>query len=299
MKIGFPLRTLLIIGQLLHFSCKNEERAKKEDRAPSQVISTTKSEPAERLALIDEKEVITVCVADAEGYPFSYKDGDQSKGIHIDIAREAITNAGFQVSFKFLPWKRCIEHEMRHGTSNAALSAAWNQTREEYLWYPDDARELGPLCKSPSALICNGPVLLVPAAESFVYDGDPKKIPEPIRVTSGYNQAKMFADLGKRVDEGLGDEFNFGKMVRDGTGSVLIWKLNLSRFESDPNLRKKFKVVSGYEDLTDGFLPFSKAGRFSQQDAKLVWSELKRLRANPNYLNEILAKYPPNGAPKP
>ena len=244
MKIGFPLRTLLMTGLLLHSSCKNEEIAKKEDRPPSQVISANETEPAKPLALIDGKEVVTVCVADAEGYTFSYKDGDKFKGIHIDIAREAITNAGFQVSFKFLPWKRCIEHEMRHGTSDAALSAAWNQTREEYLWYPDDARELGPLCKSPSALICNGPVLLIPASESFVYGGDPKKIPEPIRVTSGYNQAKMFTDLGKRVDEGLGDEFNFGKMVRDGTGSVLIWKLNLARFESDPNLSTKFKVVS-------------------------------------------------------
>jgi hypothetical protein len=88
-------------------------------------------------------------------------------------------------------------------------------------------------------------------------------------------------------------------MVRDGTGSVLIWKLNLSRFESDQNLRSKFKVISGYEDLTDGFLPLSKAGNFSQQEAKLIWSELQRLRATPNYLSDMLAKYPPDGAPKP
>lgn len=279
--LGFALAFASLLG------CKREATAVAEAPQAAPPAAALTDVPAK-----GGKKTVRVCIDDAEKYPYSFAKDGEVKGIHVDVAREAIEAAGFAVAFKFLPWKRCIEHEARLGSTDSALSAAWSQARESYLWYPAGANIDGPRCRSPFALICNGPVLLVPAGSSYAYDGKLASAPEPVRVTFGYVQSQVLKSLKKHVDEGPGDEFNVGKMVRDGTGSVLIWRLNLPRIERDPKLRGGFRVVEDSQDLSDGFLPFSRQGALTRQEAEKIWTELKRLRQDPGYMERIADRYP-------
>lgn len=239
----------------------------------------------------NEKKTIRICIDEAESFPFSFLENNSAHGVHIDITRAAIEAAGFEVEFKFLPWRRCIEHEMVTGSSDAAVSAAWSEPRESYLWYPNDAKALGPKCSSPHALICNGPVLLIPEKTNFQFKENYSEIPQPVRITMGYAQVQDFRKRGLLVDEGPGDPFNVLKMIRDGTGSVLIWKLSLDNLATDDRIKGQYKLVEGFVDLSDGFLPFAKKGRFSQDEAVAVWSALAKLRSNPEFQSGIVARY--------
>ena len=241
------------------------------------------------------RKIIRVCVDEAETKPFSYVEQGVAKGFEVDVARDVLGSLGYAVEFKFLPWKRCVDHEVKSGASDTALSAAWTAKRSEYLWYPDDAAELGPKCTSPHALICNGPVLLVPADSKFEFKGDVLTVPQPIRVTYGYAQAGDYRARGMTIDEGPGAIFNIGKMVRDGSGSVLVWLLSLAQV--DPELKRRIRIVDGFSDLSNGFLPIAKNGRLTREEALAVWDLLAKRRASPDYERRLFAAYGTESAP--
>lgn len=64
--------------------------------------------------------------------PYVKVEQDQSTGITVDILREAARRAGLKVSFRELPWNRCLQN-VRDGEFDAVLDAA---ERTEFLRGP-------------------------------------------------------------------------------------------------------------------------------------------------------------------
>ena len=237
-------------------------------------------------------KTVVVCMDEAETPPQSLQTADgQIKGIYPDLARVPLEELGYKVQFRRLPWRRCVDHELKSGAADAALSAAWTKERAAYAWFPAGAEVDGPKCQSPSALICNGPALLVPSASAYKFDGNRAGIPQPVRVTFGYTQVDELRQRGITVDEGPNDFANVGKMLRDGTGSALVWSTAVQVLAAKAETKGRFRSVDGYNELSDGFLPFSKAGRLSKAEAERVWQAMASHRKNPEYERQIVASY--------
>lgn len=238
------------------------------------------------------EKVVRICLDETEAAPLSFEDADGTvRGINADLARIPLEALGYKVEFKRLPWRRCIDHEIRSGASDAALSAAWSKAREEYAWFPRNADADGRVCRSPYALICNGPVLLVPVESAYRFKGNRQDVPQPVRITLGYAQVAEYRQRRIKVDEGPSDLANVSKMLRDGTGSALVWRTVIPSLEEGPATKGRFRIVDEFNELSDGFLPFSKSGKLTQAEVERVWEEMAKRRADPAYEKRIITSY--------
>jgi len=169
---------------------------------------------------------------------------------------------------------------LRNGQVDSALSAAWTMERAEYAHFPANAETDGSTCKAQQALICNGPVLLVPVADAYEHKGDFKAIPQPVRIPHGYVQVDEYKQRGVKVDTAPDDEKNLQKMLRDGTGSVLMWYSAAQIYAEDARYKGKIKLVDGFSDLSDGFLPISKKSSLTAEERAKIWDEVARRKPN-------------------
>jgi hypothetical protein len=239
----------------------------------------------------EPRKKVRVCVGDEYWYPFSYVEDGVLKGVHLDLATMALNAAGFEPEFTAMPWARCADHESKNGTMDVPLSAGWREDRTAYLIYPPGAETDGPKCRSKYALMCNGHVVVVPAVSKFKFDGDLAKVPQPIRIVHGYTQVKEYQARGVQVDTGPNDESNLRKMLRDGTGSVLILIQSAQQFSATPELKNKFRIIENYADSGDSFMPFSKKGSVTESDANRVWEEIAKLRKYPVVIDNALRRH--------
>jgi len=239
----------------------------------------------------EPRKKVRVCVGEEYWYPFSYIENGVVKGVHLDLATMAMNAAGFEPEFTAMPWARCADHEAKNGTMDVPLSAGWRQERTAFLMYPPGAETDGAKCRSKYALMCNGHVVVVPADSKFKFDGDLSKVPQPIRIVRGYGQVKEYTSRGVQVDTGPNDESNLRKMLRDGTGSVLILIQSARQFNALPELKNKFRIIENYSDSGDSFMPFSRKGSVSESDANRIWEEIAKLRKYPVVIDNALRRH--------
>lgn len=70
--------------------------------------------------------------------PFEFIENGEVVGIDIDIASRIFDKIGIPVVFHILPWKRAW-YMIKTGQADAVLSTSRKDSREPYLWYPDQA----------------------------------------------------------------------------------------------------------------------------------------------------------------
>ncbi|MCG7497998.1 transporter substrate-binding domain-containing protein [Vibrio sp. Of7-15] len=70
--------------------------------------------------------------------PFEFIENDKVVGIDIDIASHIFDKIGIPVEFHILPWKRAW-YMVKTGQADAVLSTSRKDSREPYLWYPEQS----------------------------------------------------------------------------------------------------------------------------------------------------------------
>lgn len=84
-------------------------------------------------------EVIFVC-EDKENFPDLMGNGSeilaQNPGISVEVLKKLEPMVNIKITFKRLPWKRCLEVELKNGTADGAFLASYKQEREELGMYP-------------------------------------------------------------------------------------------------------------------------------------------------------------------
>ncbi|CAH0540225.1 hypothetical protein VMF7928_02684 [Vibrio marisflavi CECT 7928] len=69
-------------------------------------------------------------------YEISGADGELY-GLHIDLVKLAAKNAGYDISFNSMPWKRAIR-DVQTGAADAIIYISRNPEREKYLYFLDE-----------------------------------------------------------------------------------------------------------------------------------------------------------------
>lgn len=72
-----------------------------------------------------------------EAPPFCFVENGETKGLAVDVTREALHRMGVGMTFDILPWKRCL-HMLREGEADVLLMAVKNPERMEYMHYPEE-----------------------------------------------------------------------------------------------------------------------------------------------------------------
>ncbi len=256
--------------------------------------------PSQKVAsapILKSTKKIRVCVGDEYWYPYSIVEKGKATGVHVDLATMAIKAAGFDVDFVPMNWTKCVEIASQSGAMDIPLSAEWRPARGEWLHYPDGAIADGPKCKSKASLGCVGNILVVSAGSDFQYAGDKSKVPQPIRIVEGLGEIRDFKAAGVNIETGPDEQTNLQRLIAAGKGSVLMLAHSASAFTAKPEFKNKFQVVSGYNDASDAFMPVSKKGQLTRDEAKRIWDEMAKLRKYPVVLDNALKRYPPKQTP--
>jgi polar amino acid transport system substrate-binding protein len=69
--------------------------------------------------------------------PYEYMEGDEAKGINIDLIREAFRRMGVTPVFELRPWKRALM-ELKSGEVMALSSGFKTKEREGFAIFPDE-----------------------------------------------------------------------------------------------------------------------------------------------------------------
>ena len=201
-------------------------------------------------------ESIKICADDNIQVPFIMILKDRKPiGVHIDILNAVFSNSNLTYALELIPWGRCLERA-KVGEYDIVLNASYDEKRAEYLKYPNDS---GPneetYCSSNYKLGCYGYYVLTLKNTNYDHSGDVTKIPTPIRVARGNSAEKeLLAYKNLQLEVGKSDSLNVKKMIRDNSGSAIVYSAYINFIDID--LKDKIKIHKIPYKLESYYLAF-------------------------------------------
>ena len=80
----------------------------------------------------------TLNLVTLESKPAEYIEDGESKGINVEIVKEALKRMGYDCKISFLPWKRALSR-VKNGKADGIIDAAYSEERAAYMYYPPEA----------------------------------------------------------------------------------------------------------------------------------------------------------------
>lgn len=238
------------------------------------------------LSLAGDK--INICSDKNLWYPFTYVDEGKAVGLHIDIITQALSNLGYEVNYKPLPWKRCVA-ATKDGDYDAIAVASYKDKRAEFLEFPADAATAK---ESSERVMQVAYTVVTTAEEAYEFNGDVKTIPEPVRVPRGYSVGDGLKKQGVKVDNGAaGDEKNLKKLLRMGKGSVVMLPQIVDLLEKKDTYKDKLHVSKVPVKSKSYHLPFSKKSKISKEQQGKIWAEIAKVRSDAAFMEKASSKY--------
>jgi polar amino acid transport system substrate-binding protein len=231
---------------------------------------------------------INVCSDKNLWYPFTFVEEGEAVGLQIDIISKALSNLGYDVNYKPLPWKRCLS-SAESGEFDAVATASYKDKRAAFLNYPSDASSVK---KSAHRVMQVEYVVVTAASNSYQYAGDIATIPTPVRVPRGYSIGDDLKKQGLKVDDtAAGDENNIKKMLRKGDGSVVTLPKIVELLSKQDAYKGKLNVSATPVKSKSYYFPFSKASKISKADQEKIWLEIANVRNDLAFMGKMSAKY--------
>jgi len=231
---------------------------------------------------------INICSDKNLWYPFTFVEEGKAVGLQVDIISKALSNLGYEVNYKPLPWKRCLS-SAESGDFDAVATASYKDKRAVFLNYPVDAST----AKKSTQRVMQVEYVVVTSTESgYQYAGDVATIPTPVRVPRGYSIGDDLKKQGLKVDDGAaGDENNIKKMLRKGDGSVVTLPQIVELLSKQDAYKGKLNVSSTPVKSKSYYFPFSKASKITKMDQEKIWAEIANVRNDLEFMGEMSAKY--------
>lgn len=153
----------------------------------------------------------TLQVCTSNWAPYSFQDGAEVKGIHVDLLKEALESLHLSYQFKVLPWSRALV-ELQEGICDVAFSGSKQADREAYAFYLDE----------PLEILSVDAVSTKDVIARFT-PRDQKNYPEPIGSPHGYSVTKKVMDEGYEVDDSAADHTqDFAKLVLGRVKTIIV-----------------------------------------------------------------------------
>ncbi len=235
-----------------------------------------------------QQDMIRIVTDQGYWYPFTYSQGDQVKGIHIDVVRKALSNLNYPVRFYPKPWKRCLQ-DIKNGKYDAIISASYKPERAEYILYPDDAaiRE-----KSVWRITQVEYVVITNFDEPYTFYGDLKSLPQPVRAPLGYSIVDDLKSAGIKVFEAPDTMDCVTRLVKSGRGSFIAPPQNAMDLQLEEEFKGKLKIHPNPIKSKSYFMGFAvKNQKLDRKSIRAIWNEIARLRENQSFMKALFNKY--------
>lgn len=235
-----------------------------------------------------EKEHIRIVTDESYWYPYTFVQDGRAKGIHIEIAEKAIINLNYRVTFYPKPWKRSLE-DIKNGEYDAIVSASYKPDRAQYLIYPEDAATSP---KSRYRITQVEYVVITNQNDGYLFNGDVKTLPQPVRAPLGYSIAADLKSAGAEVLEVPDITACIVQLVNSGRGSFVSPPENALRLELDTRFKGKLKIHPDPIGSKSYFMAFAKTNqKLSLETIKAVWDEIAKLREDNRFMDALFNKY--------
>ncbi|HXH54343.1 MAG TPA: transporter substrate-binding domain-containing protein [Gammaproteobacteria bacterium] len=236
---------------------------------------------------------ILICTDTNFWYPFTYLKDKEPAGLHIDIIRTALQSLGYEAQFKATSWKQCLS-DAEEGLVDAVATTSYRDDRAAYLNYPEGAAVDK---KSPWRVSQVGYVLVTSSLDkqgkknTYRFNGNFKKVPEPVRVPIHYSVAHDLKKEGLKVREGKESLYNFQQLAQTRTGSVVDIEDVALYFKAQPQFADKLTIQKRRLNYKSYFLAFSKSGSVKRDESEIIWTKIANIRDNPKQIADFLKKY--------
>lgn len=236
-----------------------------------------------------KRERIVLCTDRSHWYPFVFINSYKSDGLYVDIIKDAADRIDWRVSIRPMDWKKCLRR-VETGQVDGVLGASYKKARAEFMHYPVNA---GTDKKSPARLSSAEYVVVTSSKEKYVYKGDPKTLPQPIRVPRGYSIADDLRKAGVEVDDksSRGDEVTLMKLTSSGEGSVVMLKGAANKFAKSPAFKGKFVIQQKPYKSKDYYLAFSKHSGMDEAKRDILWKAVGAVTSDEDLIAEYTSKY--------
>ncbi len=229
---------------------------------------------------------IKVCV-DNDWFPYSFMKDDQVVGIHIDIVRKAIQDNGDSVTFKAIPWKRCLSLG-KVGKVDGMMSASYKDKRAVFAYYPKGAKTE----KRVQGRIDQIEYMLVTKkTNDYVYNGEYKTIPQPISIGAGASLKDNLSKAGLKVKESRTNKNSISMLMLNRVNSVALNPIRAKAFNTNGEFKNKLTIHKIPLKGKSYHIIFSKKSKIDEKDRKKVWDSLDNVRTDEKFLFEIFSKY--------
>ncbi|OUS32554.1 hypothetical protein A9Q99_00325 [Gammaproteobacteria bacterium 45_16_T64] len=233
------------------------------------------------------KEVsISICSDSNFWFPYTFEIEGESKGLHVDIVNAATNRIDVKATMEPLPWKRCL-YSAEKGVYDAVISASYKDKRSKYLFYPTDASGAE---KSKYRITQVGYTILSSNSDSFNFDGDFSKIPEPVRVPFGYSIAEDISKHGLLVETSTkGIRNNLRNLIKSNMGSIVttLDMAELISSDKSKDLHVSHKPISS----KSYFMAFSKKTSLTDVQRINIWKSIAAVRQDPKVMHELISIY--------
>jgi hypothetical protein len=236
---------------------------------------------------------ITICTDTNFWYPFIFIRNHKVIGLQIDIINKALRNLGFDPQFEPTSWQNCLELA-KEGKVDAVATVSYRDERAAYLHYPPGAAVDR---KSPWRVTEVEYVVITPLKNEkglenhYIFNGDVKTIPGPVRVTEHYSVVADLKKEGLTVKEGKNALANFKSLVKEQTGSVVDLIEVAQHFANQSEFSNQYIVQKRPLNLKSYYLAFSRKNTIKQEDIQRIWKEIATVRDNQDLMAEFLKKY--------
>ncbi|WP_019613494.1 substrate-binding periplasmic protein [Psychromonas ossibalaenae] len=231
---------------------------------------------------------LKICTDASTWYPFTFEKDGISKGIHIDLVKQACEKLNWRCSFKPLPWKRCLQESFQ-GKYDAIVSASYTGQRAKHLYYPEII--VPGVKKSKWRITQLEYIVVTHPSLKYKFTGDLSTLPKPIRAPLGYSIVDDLREKGIEVLTDQKAETNFIKVIKAKRGSIIsphgTAKLLIDKFNLDASTQIHEKPIAS----KSYFMPFSKKTKALQKQRIEIWKTIISIRENQELYNKIISSY--------
>ncbi|APJ02839.1 transporter substrate-binding domain-containing protein [Silvanigrella aquatica] len=146
---------------------------------------------------------INICVNDIQKISQILVVNNKITGSEIDVLNLAVKKLkgklNIKLNIELTPWTRCI-YMAEKGEVDVVLNVSYNEERAQYLDYRPDADPYEKYsCTSKYLLTCTGYAVVALNSNLYEYDGNPKLLPNPVRVSRGYSIVSELQKLSQMI----------------------------------------------------------------------------------------------------
>jgi hypothetical protein len=230
--------------------------------------------------------LIKLVCSDQFWYPFLYSE-KEIEGIHIDIVRKALENAGYSVSIEAMPLARCIKMAERDMV-DGIISVAYDKNYARFLEYPPGSAEAR---ESEWRIMQVDDVVVTNIEDGYEFDGDMVLLPQPVHVLRSEPILEELKESGLMTESADTNLLNYAKFARHKYGSLVTTSVIAEKMDQDESFRGKFMIHEAPLRSRSYYLAFSWGSHLTHEERMRIWNEIAKLKDDHVFMLTTFGKY--------